>query len=108
MLFRSKDRNNLENELKKTTEWLNYQNLYSFDCDNLYNNLLNDYIDNKKLLYFMFNYFNKNMLIKTKINSDHDLYNYLLNSKKYFKKVAIDYRKRMFRGSRHPLRNFKI
>ena len=93
----TKDISNLENELKNTTEWRNCVNLHDFDVKNLYNDLIEIFSDNKETLYFIFNEFNDKMLIKTIINNDVDLYNYLMNSKRYFKKVAADYKKRMLR-----------
>ena len=45
----------------------------------------------------LFNEFNDKMNIKTKINSEEELYNYLKNSSIFFKKVAASYKKRMLR-----------
>ena len=96
-LYLSSDKSNIEDRLKKTIEYLNYKNLIDFDNDSLYKDLIKKFIDDKELLYFMFNHFNKNMGIKTLINSDIDLFNYLKNSKRYFTDVAKKYKKRIYR-----------
>lgn len=92
-----KDKNDLMKILKKTTEWQNFLNLKNFDNKKCYEDLIIDYNSDKKLLYELFNIFNINMKIKTTVNSDTDVFNYLKNSKKYFKKVASRYKKKMLK-----------
>jgi hypothetical protein len=92
-----KDKNELEKILIKTIEWQNMLNLKDFSYEKCYNNLIEKYKINKQLLYDIFNLFNLKMEIKTKINSDIDLYNYLKNSSKYFKSVSVNYKEKMLK-----------
>jgi len=92
-----KDRDKLEKILINTMEWKNMLNLKNFSYKELYDNLMIKYINNKRFLYDIFNLFNLKMNIKTKINSDIDLYNYLKNSSKYFKSVSSNYKKKIIK-----------
>jgi hypothetical protein len=87
----------LEKILKKTIEWQNMLNLKNFEYKKLYNDLLDKYKNDKKFLYELFNIFNSKINIKTTINSDIDLYNYLKNSSRYFKSVSLNFRKKMLK-----------
>jgi hypothetical protein len=87
----------LEDMLKKTNEWKNYENLMNFSYQELSNDLIKKYTNNKKELYDIFNDFNKGMGIKTVINTDNELLTYFHNTNRYYKKVAKDYKKRMLR-----------
>ena len=91
------EKEKLEEELKKTIEWSNYLNLIDFPVDELFKNLMKSFDNDKRLLYYIINEFNRSMSIKTIINNDNDLYNYLLSSKRYFKSVAKVYKKKMLR-----------
>jgi hypothetical protein len=73
-------------------------NLKNFEYKKLYDDLLDKYKNDKKFLYELFNIFNSKMQIKTTINSDADLYNYLKNSIRYFKSVSSNFRKKNVKG----------
>jgi len=92
-----KDKVELEKILIKTIEWQNMLNLKNFTYKEVYDNLIKKYINNKILLYDIFNLFNLKMKIKTTINSDIDLYNYLKNSSKYFKSVSSNFKKKIIK-----------
>lgn len=90
-----KDIQNLKKILVETTEWRNILNLRNFAYKQLYKDLINIYVDDKVFLYKIFNVFNSKMEIKTKINSDIELYNYLKKSSRYFKSVSSNFRKKL-------------
>lgn len=89
----------IEEELKNTTEYKNYLNLKEFDFKNLYNDIIED-IENNKIgdneIYAMLNSFNKLMKIKMEINTNKELYIYLKNTKKYFNKIAKNYKQKIY------------
>ena len=87
----------IEKKLKNTIEWDNYRNLKDFDSKILYNDLIVKFHDNKDILYFIFNEFNKNMKIESNIKNDEDLFRYLNKCEKYFNKVSVNYRKKIFK-----------
>lgn len=92
-----KDKDKLEKIIIKTTEWKNMENLNNFPYFKLYNNLINKYKMDKVFLYEIFNIFNSKMGIKTIIHTDLELYNYLKNSKRYFKSVSLNYKKKLLK-----------
>ena len=92
-----KDKKQLEEILLNTIEWKNMENLKDFSYKELYNNLIDKYKTDKILLYELFNIFNSKMGIKTNINSDLDLYNYLKNSNRYFKSVSLNFKKKLLK-----------
>ena len=91
-----KEKDELEKILITTIEWKNMLNLKNFSYKDCYNDLIEKY-KNKQLLYDIFNLFNLKMKIKTKINSDMDLFNYLKNSNKYFKKVSKNFKNKLLK-----------
>jgi len=86
----------LTNIMMQTIEWQNLLNLKNFSYNKCYNDLIRKY-DDRSYLYEIFNVFNDKMGIKSRINNDIDLFNYLKNSNRYFKKVASSYRKKMLK-----------
>ena len=92
-----KDIDILKKFLVETIEWQNMLNLKNFEYKQLYTDLINSYINDKVFLYEIFNLFNSKMKIKTKINSDTDLYNYLKNSSRYFKSVSSNFIKKLLK-----------
>lgn len=91
----TKNKNALLNELYQTTEWYNYNSLYDFNPKKYLSDLLLTY--DLEVILTIFNYFNKLMGIKTKMNSEEDILNYFNNTKRYFRSVCKKFKHKVFR-----------
>ena len=89
-LKRTNDLNQIKSDIFNTNEWNHYMALYNFNPKRYLSDLLKRY--NKEFLFVTFNYLNKVIGSKTKINSLSDLSNYFISSKRYFRKVCKEYR----------------
>jgi hypothetical protein len=89
-LKRTNDLKQIKSDIIGTTEWNHYQALYNFNPKIYLTDLLKRY--NKEFLFVAFNYLNKVIGSKTRINSLSDLSSYFTNTKRYFRKVCKEYR----------------
>lgn len=89
-LKRTNDLNLIKSDIFNTTEWNHYKALFDFNPDKYLQDLLKRY--SEEFLFVTFNYFNRIIGSKTRINSLSDLKNYFISAKRYFRKVCKEYR----------------
>jgi hypothetical protein len=87
---RTNDLNLIKSDIINTTEWNHYKALYNFNPNKYLQDLLKRY--SEEFLFVTFNYFNRIIGSKTRINSLSDLKNYFMSTKRYFRKVCKEYR----------------
>ena len=89
-LKKTNDLSEIKSFITNTTEWNHYIALYDFNPDKYLSDLLKRY--DKEFLFITFNYLNKVIGSKTRINSLDNLISYFKNSKRYFRKVCKEYK----------------
>ena len=93
-LYKS-DGDSILDELKKTTEWLNLNNIKEFKPFEYSKKLIE--ILGLDFTIFLLNEFNDIMNIKTKINTELDIYNYFKKYKKYSNSVYKNYKDKLLK-----------